>query len=236
MKDQDQKGIFKSDLTIKSVYEGAWELFTSNLRTLITLAAIPSLLLLINGLIGLGIFEVAGSEESLKVGVGFAGVAFFIATIVLVIVASILVEAGSIKGLLKNGSKEFSVKEGFDLGKKHFMAFLGVSLVVVLYVLFGLILLIVPGVLFAIWYSLAPIIVLDKNISTSDAMKQSKDLVRSNMGVLAKNYVVFVLISVVLGSLFDDAFSSAIYNLFASGFGAALYVVIYKRLPLKDEN
>lgn len=56
----------------------------------------------------------------------------------------------------------------------------GLSIVMGLAILGGLLLLVVPGVIFAYWWSLAPYILIDQNCGISEAMKRSHQLVRGH--------------------------------------------------------
>lgn len=100
--------------------------------------------------------------------------------------------------ILKMGSSE---KEVFKLGYKNMWRFLLISLVVGLIVLGGAILLIIPAIIFGIWFSFATLLVLDKNMSIKEALRVSKLMVKNKFWKVLGRYFVFGLFSFAISIL-----------------------------------
>jgi hypothetical protein len=82
--------------------------------------------------------------------------------------------------LLATRSYEGATVASVDLIKSAFhktLPLLGLSILYALSITIGLILFIVPGVLFAVWFSLSYFAMYDENLGPIDAMKRSKELV-----------------------------------------------------------
>ena len=97
--------------------------------------------------------------------------------------------------ILKMGSSE---KEVFKLGYKNMWRFLLISLVVGLIVLGGTILLIIPAIIFGVWYSLSTFLVLDKNMRIREALKTSKLMVKDKFWKVLGRFVAFGLFSIIV--------------------------------------
>ncbi|MCH8884525.1 MAG: hypothetical protein IIA41_13640, partial [SAR324 cluster bacterium] len=59
---------------------------------------------------------------------------------------------------------------------------LGASFMVGLIVFLGLICLVVPGIIFFLWYMLVSVVVMLESGSATDSLKRSKELVKDNIG------------------------------------------------------
>lgn len=135
--------------------------------------------------------------------------------------------------ILKMGKKE---KEIFSLGYKNMWKFFLASLVVGLIILGGIILLIIPAVIFGIWYSFTLILVLDKNLSIKEALSKSKKMVSGKFMKIFGRFIVFGLFSLVVSIIL----SMVPFNLgsLAMSFASPLFilptVLLYRDLVAGD--
>ena len=101
--------------------------------------------------------------------------------------------------LFRMGSTE---KEIFKLGYKNILRLFLISLTLGLIVFFGAILLIIPAVIFGIWYSFSTFLVLDKEMSIKEALRTSKLMVKGRFFKVLGRYFVFslffIFISIIL--------------------------------------
>ena len=220
-------------LGVKEVYASGWEVFKANYKPLLLLAALPALIPFVMGFVMASL--VTNIDETgvnfLTTGLGIFAVLFIILSVLASLFVSIFAESASVSSLLKYGKKSFDFNTAVELGKKNFKRFLVVSLWVLLYVLGGLILLIIPGLLFAIWYAFAPVIVLDQKVDAKQAMAKSKEIVQANIGALVKLALVFIALSILVSAFVSEAgLLEMLLNIILSAFGAALYIDIYKRI------
>jgi hypothetical protein len=147
-------------------------------------------------------------KESLIQGFG-PTTTIFIPTIALVLgmaVWGFLIQAAIIVSVSRVVSGEtLGVKETlkFAWGKlgKYFLTHLLTSLIT----LFGFILLIIPGIVFAVWFAFSQYIVIGQNVGPIEAIKASKKLISPNFwpvfGRLAAIMATFTIAQLVLSSL-----------------------------------
>jgi hypothetical protein len=96
-----------------------------------------------------------------------------------------------------------TAREAVSHGFRRLLALVGTTILMYLAIMGGLILLIIPGILFALWFGLSQHVVVIEEISGQAALGRSKKLVRPHLGTF-----------LVLGMLIFVIF-------FAFGFGAA---------------
>lgn len=82
---------------------------------------------------------------------------------------------------------------------KRLAPLVGASVLIFLAVLGGLLLFIIPGVIFASWFSLTFFVMFDENLGAIDSMKRSK--------ALAKGHVLEIIGAVIAGSILNGSSS-----------------------------
>lgn len=85
----------------------------------------------------------------------------------------------------------------FKLSLKKLLPFLILSLLFELAIFGGLILLVIPGILFMIWFSLAFWIFVDQDIHGNKALLLSKKYMTGNIGYVFKKMTFIVLLSIL---------------------------------------
>jgi hypothetical protein len=101
-----------------------------------------------------------------------------------------VIHAISKKYLGQDVSAGEAIKRGFAL----LLPLLGTTILMSLAIMGGLILLIIPGILFALWFGLAQHVVVIERLSGFAALKRSKQLVRPYLGTfLVLGIIVFVI-------------------------------------------
>ncbi|MBN2094184.1 MAG: hypothetical protein JW740_02335 [Candidatus Zambryskibacteria bacterium] len=120
----------------------------------------------------------------------------FLAVLILIII-SIIVKMGYSKLFLRmyDGEKP----EFFDIFREYriFWRYLGVSIFLTLTVASGLLLLIIPGIFWAVRFSFAPLIVIDTKIEPIRAMRESWTITKGSFWKLLGFYVLIALINLV---------------------------------------
>lgn len=132
---------------------------------------------------------------------------------------------GLIKIVLKIYEKKAAaVIDFFDLTWEQFLDYLLVSLLLFLITLGGLLLLIVPGVIFALKYQFAPFLVIDKKLSPLAAIKKSGSITKGFLWPLFGLWLMSVLLMAIGVLLFGIGLLLAVpVTIFAQ-------VYAYKRL------
>jgi hypothetical protein len=116
-----------------------------------------------------------------------------------------------------------------------------VSILVGLAIIGGLILLIVPGIIFGLWFSLSAQTLVFENKRGTDALKASKAYVQGRTGYVFVNFLLFVLVLIgigivsgILAAIFSnqlgDLVSTAISAFVTSPLSLIFTYVLYKRL------
>lgn len=124
---------------------------------------------------------------------------------ILTIVIGVWVKSTSYSAILNINSSE---KDIFKSGFKNMGKFLLISLVIGLIILGGTILLIIPAIIFGVWFSFSVFLVLDKNVGIKEALKTSKLMVKDKFWkILGRSFVfgLFVLIVSIILSLIPYA-------------------------------
>jgi len=80
--------------------------------------------------------------------------------------------------------QETSAVESLKYGLSRLMPLIWTSILMMLAIMGGFILLIIPGILFALWFALSTHVVVIEGISGGAALGRSKQLVRPNMGTM----------------------------------------------------
>lgn len=125
-------------------------------------------------------------------------IVMFITLTLMSIVLGLWTQTTTYFSILKLGQTE---REVFKLGFSNMLKFFAVSFVVGLIVLFGLILLIIPAIIFGIWYSFSVWLVLDRGIRIGEALKQSKAMVRGRFWKIFGRSIVFGLFTLLISVL-----------------------------------
>ncbi|MBU0478607.1 DUF4339 domain-containing protein [bacterium] len=114
-------------------------------------------------------------------GMGYLSVIFRALTFPVTIIISLITAIGlifAINNILEGSPAD--IKESYKTGFKKFFPYLWVSALVFMAVAGGLLLLIIPGIIFAVWFSLAGYVRIIEGIGGIAALKRSKQLVKGN--------------------------------------------------------
>jgi hypothetical protein len=181
---------------------------------------------LIAGVSVLGGGAAAGTNGFIAGGV--VGIVALIAFIILSVRLQI--------ALLEAIMNDYTFGQAFSASKGKIGKFIGTSLLEGIIVILGFILLIVPGIIFAVWYCFASIIVIAEGKSGMDALRQSKSYVTGRWGKVAwRLFVVGILIwivSVVLQLIGGDVIGPILSNIVT--FLAVPFMQVYLYLVYKN--
>ncbi|MGA3291583.1 MAG: hypothetical protein ABSC49_00340 [Candidatus Microgenomates bacterium] len=119
-------------------------------------------------------------------------------------------------GQVIKGDK-FSVKETFASAWKKYWIFLLLNIVLALAYLLGFVLLIVPGVLFVVWFAFSRFIMIEKGTGIKESFLESKELVKGNYWRIFGRLVVFGVFAVVC---------EVILSIIPYGVGSVINVVL----------
>jgi hypothetical protein len=133
--------------------------------------------------------------------------------------------------------------EALRHGVRRLGALIGTSILMYLAIFGGLILLIIPGVLFALWFGLSQHVVVIEGISGTRALGRSKKLVRNHLGTfLVMGFIMFVIFgllgagSALIPQPHVQLLVSTLINAVGTMVATAAGVVFYFSCRCAEEN
>jgi hypothetical protein len=223
----------------------AWQIVRTKARVLYTLM----LLLCIPALLGI-IFSIVGAlarqstpAQNMMVGPNPIGSMFIILgflVIVLIVVAfSFWVQLAMYAAVIY----DVDFRGAFRAIKGRLNAFVWVSILVALICALGYILLIIPGIIFSIWYSFATMVFLVENLHGMQALRQSKHYVSGRwwavLGRIAFMFLIYVvglIVVALLPGVVKSIFSFGLAFAFSPLAFAYWYSLYYHMRQTMPEN
>jgi hypothetical protein len=237
--------------------------FKSIFKFLFLLVGIPYILLMLVEVIFISvdptILSIMSSPELLnQVDEGTLGYPLYYTVINLVftilnLFLGVLVSVGLLSTSLSKS--KFSFKELMENGKSRYWKFFGFSVVIFVFVLLLTLLLIIPGIIFGVYWIFAACIFLDKKETIKKSLKKSKEMVKGRWWKTFGFYLLFgliligfsIVISIVnapsaaimmfhilngtefgIGLLITNSVLSMVYNFLVSLIGVPLSVLFVK--------
>lgn len=182
----------------QTILKESWEIYKARFKTLIIINLIPLAIIAIFGLIG-GFGALSGRLLNFNFG-GYG----LIVTIIYVLIAAISLIYISLWGAvaqiyaIKDHAEQIEWMEAFKRSQKKITAFFGTNLLVGLITFAGIILLIVPGIIFGLWFSQASFLVIEEDLAGTMALKRSKALVKGRLGTMFGKFFYIGLITILL--------------------------------------
>lgn len=201
-----------------SLFKPSVEGIVLNLGAYAALVLLPVLVFFAAGFIG-GILQGTNSTTS---SVFFVGVILFGLLVYL-----LFLPAYPYLQLKSARSEKVSFDQAFHTGLKYAWRFYGISLLVGLIIMIGILLFIVPGIIFIRWYLLSAYYLYDQEVSISEAMRLSKEQSKQFSGALW-GVLGVQLLCIVPGFLPVIGFISDILLAMYSNAPAIRYVQIQK--------
>lgn len=219
------------------IFKEAVSVYKMLFKTLIIINLIPLLAMLIFVLLaGVGI----GTVSTLKIqsfGMGTVGVILAIIVSITLIYLNIWSGVATLFAI-KDQTEEITWKEAYKRSKNKVWTFFFTSLLAGLAIIGGLILLIVPGIIFAFWFGFNSFIVVEENLSGVTALKKSKYYVKGRVMELFKKMffigIISLLLYIIVGIITsgkENNFSS-LFSTIISLFWSPL-VVVYSYLVFR---
>lgn len=173
----------------------AWEIFASNPRLFIGIYLVPAIVTFAWPLFVLAL-EASSIEGPMLLASAIAVLLF----LPLIVVVNILMGMAMVKAVADPTS--LTPSAAYRSVTPYFWSYIWLATLLTLVTTGGLILLIIPGIIFAIWFSLSYFVLLLEDIRGVEAMKRSKAYVKGKwwavFGRLMFLIVVGFIVSVVL--------------------------------------
>ena len=186
-------------LDIGAIYSEAMDIYTKHWKLLLTLGAAIYLVTAVIGAVVAGVFLTSSSMVLTAIG-GLIGV-------ILLILASILLQGMFVLAAadLRDGHQDLSVGDLFTAAKPLIGPLFITGLLAALGIVFGFILLIVPGLVLLTWWAFASAVVMLEGTSGTDALNRSREIVAGNgwrvFGLILLTAIIVGIVNQILGSI-----------------------------------
>lgn len=94
-------------------------------------------------------------------------------------------------------------KEVVKKSIRKLLPFIGYNFVIGLIITFGFVLLIIPGIIFSLWYMFTLYLIFDKNMGLKESLSKSKMMVKGRMLKIFGRNIVFGLFSLLVTIIFS---------------------------------
>ncbi len=159
----------------------------------------------------------------------FLAIIFFLVSIILSIIIGSWSQTLVYQAVYQAGKgKPLSIKKILQLAWKKWPAYFLATLFSTFLIILGFILLIIPGIILAVWFFFIPYVVVIEKAGAVQALKRSKQLVEGHFwGVLGRLALIF-LISILLASILVKlSFIGSLVNFFLSPLWMVVGYLIY---------
>ena len=179
------------------LFSEAWKIYQDRFKTLIIISLMPMLAFLAAGIIGGGGAALGIKLHVNSFGLGAIGIIFALAALIFLIYLGVW---GTVAGIIaiKDSGEKIDWKEAYRRSKPLINVFFTTGLLAGLAVMGGLILLIVPGIIFGLWFSQSNYVVVEEGLANTAALKRSKHYVKGRLMEVIGKYVYIGLITLGL--------------------------------------
>ncbi len=179
------------------IFSEAWQIYRARFKTLITISLIPMLAFLAAGILGGGGAALGLKFHINSFGLGIVGIIFALIALIFIIYLGIW---GTVAGIvaIKDHAERVEWKEAYRRSRPLVNVFFTTGFLAGLAVLGGMILLIIPGIIFAIWFSQSNYVVVEEGLGNTAALKRSKYYVKGRMMEIIGKFVYIGLITLGL--------------------------------------
>jgi hypothetical protein len=200
----------------------------------------------------------SGNRDEVSPFMVLIGGAGMLATVVIGMFGQILCRGALTKSVSESYlGNEITVGQAYRFVWPKFLTLIGAGILVVLIVYLGLLLLVVPGIIFGLWYCLTTPAIVVENLKATEGMSRSKALASGNLGkIFSVGFLVMVIAWVVNIAftypvhllrpilffdnetlmLFVSQLSSMVAQILVVPIGATAYILLYYDLRIRKEG
>lgn len=231
-----------------SLFGQAWGIYKTRLLTLLGIMAIPVI-------ISAGFFMISAVSGILTISFLLSkmmagGLILIIVTAIFILLGGVITQSWSQTTLLfaiRDSNQKISIIESYRKGWHKILSYWWVTFLAGIITTGGILLLIVPGIIFAVWFSLAVYVMITENIGGMNALLKSREYVRGYWGSVLWRLLFLALFSLILYfvpafllNLLKTSIASSIYSfaisLFLPPFAAIYSFLIYGHLKNIKKN
>lgn len=214
----------------------SWNLFKNNWKLLLGIFAVPGLVT--------ATFDYLTATDAQAEMFMTTYTVWFVLLLVAMIVLLMLMSVGMYKAVSEPMTT--TIEGAYRFAAKYFVQYLVLSIMIGVVVMLGFIALIIPGIIFAVWFAFAYLVLIFEGKKGVEAMKASKEYVKGNWWKVFGRFVVlgiamillsivtgllgYMLFSMFLGVNLATALSSLITSAIAMPIATAYSYLIYQDL------
>lgn len=181
---------------IGALFGRAWQIFRQKFCTVFGITIIPSLFIL---------FDRSGGqvEQLLNPANSVGSEAVLGALMILGIVALLVGSLGSVWAIaaalevITHPNEAIPVRSAYRRSFSRLFGFLLISLFTGFAVILGLVLFIIPGVVFAVWFSLSPFVYFAESVDYSEAIRKSKAYIAGHWWGVVGRYLLLAAVVIL---------------------------------------
>jgi len=183
-----EKEIYQKQFSIGEILSESWKRFTENFKLIL----IITLIIYVPINIILSLIPIEGSFEGFRI---YFKIIQFLESFIGIIATM------AIAFLIKNkiDDKSISVEEAFKKSLSKWGTVIGTNILLGLFILGLTILLIIPGIIFGIYWAFTMFAVIFKNKSYKNALDYSKSIVKGRWWTVAGYSFVFGILAIIAG-------------------------------------
>lgn len=196
---------------VTQLFDTAWFTYKKHFKNILKINAVPAVIAVCAGVV----FKYAdfiSDTTPVSFLLGIQLVTLVCSTILVAMVAGSLSYIAQVR--LVSGDVYVSLKKAFSESVPYLYGYLLLMIYIGVSVFFGALLLIVPGIVFAIWFMFAPMVMVVDRIKGISALKKSKSLVRGVWGNVFLRILALMALSLLL-SIAAGVFVDFIQKLFS---------------------
>lgn len=214
-----------------------WQIYYHHLGFIFKTIAVAGLLTLpllaaFGAALGGGGLSIVGLMRQSEPALLALGIVFIVVGVLLAIILGMWVQAALYQAVHQAGqAKPLPMRQLYRLAWGKWPQLFLASLLMGLAIVFGLIFLVVPGIIFAVWFALSPYVVIVEGERADQALRKSKSLVSGSFLAVAGRLLVIILLSLAAGYIFSRIrYLGGLLNFALSPYFSLLSYLVYSDL------
>ncbi len=219
--------------SVGDLLKSSWSLFKLRWPTFLGILLAPTIVLIVYTLL---LPAASGPGKAAAVAVQSTANPILIAVVTILMIIGFWWSSVALLISIKESEHGLSIADSFKRAVPLLIPYLWVSILVGLITMVGFVLLIIPGIIFGLWYYLSSYILVDQNIRGMDALKTSKAYMQGNMGAVFWRclvggiaiYIPVIILGMILGAALPDRAAAVVTNLLSLVVAPLISIYIFR--------
>jgi len=237
---------------IKKLFSESWKIYKNKFKVFFGILIIPTLITLFFVIFFASIFMTVFSANSFMSSAKTPSIILFVLGIIFAVFIIIIQMWSQVSMLyvIKDYKENINIKEAYNRSKSSIFPVLIVSSWIGLALFGGFMLLIIPGIIFYVWFAFSNFVLICENIKGKKALSRSKEYVKGKWFKVFIRLLVSIIVCAILYSIVAGIFSkigvdkkivenltTLISGLFLSPFFGIYLFLLYEDLKrIKNNN